>query len=35
MQPFRIDTDKHRRQWRQLLVAIERKLVLAEKFPAC
>jgi AAA domain len=33
MQPFRIDTDQHRRQWRQLLLAIERKLVLAEKFP--
>jgi hypothetical protein len=33
MQPFRIDTDEHRRQWRQLLLAIERKLVLAEKFP--
>ena len=33
MQPFRIDTDQHRRQWRQLLLAIERKLVLADKFP--
>ncbi|HEV8279938.1 MAG TPA: ATP-binding protein [Streptosporangiaceae bacterium] len=33
MQPFRIDTDQHRRQWRQLLLAIERKLVLAEKVP--
>ena len=33
MQPFRIDTDQHRREWRQLLLAIERKLVLAEKFP--
>ncbi len=33
MQPFRIDTEQHRRQWRQLLLAIERKLVLAERFP--
>ena len=33
MQPFRIDTEEHRRQWRQLLLAIERKLVLAERFP--
>jgi hypothetical protein len=33
MQPFRIDTDQHRREWRQLLLAIERKLVLADKFP--
>jgi AAA domain-containing protein len=33
MQPFRIRTDQHRREWRQLLLAIERKLVLAEKFP--
>ena len=32
MQPFRIDTDEHRRQWWKLLLAIERKLVLAEKF---
>jgi len=33
MQPFRIDTDQHRRQWRQLLLGIELRLVLAEKFP--
>jgi AAA domain len=33
MQPFRIDTDQHRRQWRQLLLAIEQRLVLAEKSP--
>jgi hypothetical protein len=32
MQPFRIDTDQHRQQWRQLLLAIEQRLVLAEKF---
>jgi hypothetical protein len=32
MQPFRIDTDQHRREWRQLLLAIERKLALAGKF---
>lgn len=31
MQPFRIDTDEHRWQWRHLMLAIERKLVLAEK----
>ncbi|MGE5289918.1 MAG: ATP-binding protein [Micromonosporaceae bacterium] len=33
IEPFRIDSDQHRREWRQLLLAIERKLVLAEKFP--
>jgi hypothetical protein len=33
MQPFRIDTDQHRREWRQLLLAIERKVALAGKFP--
>jgi hypothetical protein len=33
MEPFRIDTDQHRREWRQLLLAIERKLALAGKFP--
>jgi len=33
MQPFRIDTDQHRRGWWQLLLATERKLVLADKFP--
>lgn len=33
MQPFRIDTDQHRREWRQLLLAIERKVALAGKIP--
>ena len=33
MQPFRIDTDSAAGEWRQLLLAIERKLVLADKFP--
>ena len=28
-----IDTDQHRREWRELLLATERKLVLADKFP--
>jgi hypothetical protein len=32
MQPFRIDTDQHRQQWRHLLLAIEQRLVLVEKF---
>jgi hypothetical protein len=32
MQPFRIDTDEQRLEWRHLLLAIERKLVLAGKF---
>ena len=35
MQPFLIDTDRQRREWRQLLLATERKLALADKFPAC
>jgi hypothetical protein len=33
MQPFLIDTDRQRREWRQLLLATERKLALADKFP--
>jgi AAA domain len=33
MQPFLIDTDQHRREWRQLLLATERRLALADKFP--
>jgi hypothetical protein len=32
MQPFLIDTDEQRLEWRHLLLAIERKLVLADKF---
>ena len=31
--PFLIDTDQHRLEWRQLLLAIERKIVQAGKFP--
>jgi AAA domain len=33
MEPFKVDTDQQRREWRQLLLGIERKLVLADKFP--
>lgn len=33
IQPFLIDTDRQRREWRQLLLATERKLALADKFP--
>lgn len=33
MRPFLVDTDQQRREWRQLLLAIERKLVLADKYP--
>lgn len=33
MLPFRIGTDQHRREWRHLLLAAERKLALAGKFP--
>lgn len=33
MQPFMIGTDQHRKEWRKLLLAAERKLVLAGKFP--
>jgi hypothetical protein len=33
MRPFTIDTEKGRREWRQMLLAIEQRLVLAEKRP--
>ena len=33
LDPFLIDTDEHRRDWRSLLLAIEQRLVLAGKFP--
>ncbi|WP_202919359.1 TniB family NTP-binding protein [Saccharothrix deserti] len=33
MRPFTIDADKGRREWRQMLLAIEQRLVLAEKVP--
>lgn len=31
MRPFTVDTDAGRREWRQMLLAIEQRLVLAEK----
>lgn len=33
MRPFTVDTDTERREWRQMLLAIEQRLVLAEKYP--
>lgn len=33
MKPFRTNNDRHRREWRRLLLATERKLALADKFP--
>lgn len=33
MRPFTIDTDIGRHEWRQMLLAIEQRLVLAEKHP--
>ncbi len=33
MRPFTIDTDAGRREWRQLLLALEQRLVLAEGYP--
>ena len=33
MNPFEINDDTGRREWRQLLLALERKLVLAEAYP--
>lgn len=33
LDPFLIDTDEHRRDWRSLLLAVEQRLVLAGKFP--
>lgn len=33
LQPFTIDTERGRRQWRQLLLALERKIVLADARP--
>jgi hypothetical protein len=33
MNPFTITTSKARREWRQLLLAVEQRLVLAEKYP--
>ena len=33
IQPFTIDTDRGRREWRQMLLALERRIVLTGKFP--
>ena len=33
MRPFTVDTDDGRREWRQLLLAIEKRIVLADKHP--
>ena len=33
MRPFVIDTDEGRRAWRQLLLALEKRIVLADKHP--
>ena len=33
LEPFRINTDVARRQWRQLLLALEKKIVLADAYP--
>ena len=33
MRPFTVDTDEGRREWRQLLLAIEKRIVLADKHP--
>ncbi len=33
MRPFTVDTDEGRREWRQLLLAIEKRIMLADKHP--
>jgi hypothetical protein len=33
VRPFVIDTDEGRREWRQLLLALEKRIVLADKHP--
>jgi hypothetical protein len=33
MRPFTVDTDEGRREWRQLLLALEKRIVLADKHP--
>jgi hypothetical protein len=33
MEPFAVNTERGRRQWRQLLLAIEYRVVLADKYP--
>jgi hypothetical protein len=33
IQPFTVDTEHGRREWRHMLLALERRLVLADKYP--
>lgn len=33
MEPFAVNNERGRRQWRQLLLAIEQRVVLAENHP--
>lgn len=33
MTPFDVDNDEHRQQWRQLMLALEQRIVLTRKFP--
>jgi len=33
MRPFTVDTDEGRREWRQLLLALEKRIVLTDKHP--
>ncbi|WP_127361657.1 ATP-binding protein [Actinacidiphila soli] len=33
MEPFAVDDDGHRREWRNLLLWLEQRIVLAQKFP--
>ncbi|MCZ4103218.1 hypothetical protein C8250_000570 [Streptomyces sp. So13.3] len=33
MEPFVVTNDKHRREWRSMLLALEKRIVLCRKFP--
>ncbi|MFB7552491.1 TniB family NTP-binding protein [Streptomyces sp. NPDC056154] len=33
MEPFTVTNDKHRREWRRMLLALEQRIVLCRKFP--
>ena len=33
MRPFTIDTETGRREWRKMLLALEQRVVLADKYP--
>jgi hypothetical protein len=33
MEPFVVTNDKHRREWRRMLLALEKRIVLCRKFP--